>query len=262
MSVKSNSGWDNHQGINFLLYHKILISLSFDDFYSIVWIEHYGEMTINFERYKLQGHYLIFLCPEEILEVSGYVECNVITIPTNFEMIESIDFVRAFGNVEKCFQLDEMTFLKISLLFSELRPIIGDNANAEELQQKLSDIFRICPIRKKSSNENELMLVYNFISLVHKHYKMHHDMSFYSKNLVTSPKQITEKFHLLDIIPPYEFIKKRILVEAKRQFLYTDKAAKTVCFDIGFNDPAYFARFFKKNTGMTSRAFKEQYKTD
>ncbi|MDH7447918.1 helix-turn-helix domain-containing protein [Aquimarina sp. 2201CG14-23] len=257
MLNNSTSNWHKNQRINFHAYNGISVIISFDDLYSIVWIEHYGDICINFEHQKLNGHYLIFLCPEEIMTVQNYAICRVITVPNNFEIVKSTGFIHAFGNVKKCFELDTITFHKVSVLFTELEQETDHNNNSDKLPKILSEISNLCPILTGTPNDHSLMLVYSFISLVHKHYKMHHEMSFYSKNLTATSKYISEKFHGLGIMSPHEFIKNRILVEAKRQLLYTDKTAKTICFDVGFNDPAYFARFFKKNTGMTSREFKE-----
>ncbi|MDH7447919.1 helix-turn-helix domain-containing protein [Aquimarina sp. 2201CG14-23] len=257
MLTNLTSNWNKYQRINFYEYNDMAVTISFDDLYSIVWIEHYDKALINFEYQKLNGHYLIFLCPEEIMTIQNYAMCKVITVPNNFEIVKSTGFIHTFGNVKKCFELDPITFHKISVLFTELEQVVDHNNNSDKLPKILSEISSLCPILTGSPNNHNLMLVYSFISLVHKHYKMHHEMSFYSKYLTATPKYISEKFNGLGIMSPHEFIKNRILVEVKRQLLYTDKTAKTICFDVGFNDPAYFARFFKKNIGMTSREFKE-----
>ncbi|MEW7290183.1 helix-turn-helix domain-containing protein [Aquimarina sp. 2304DJ70-9] len=257
MLTNSTSNWNKYQRINLHIYKDTPVTISFDELYSIVWIEHYGDIVVNFEHKKLNGHYLMFLCPEEILEIHEYTVCKVVTVPNDFDIVESSDFIHTFGNVRNCFELNEVTFQKIRELYAELAQVTDRNNNSDKLPKILSEISSLCPVLTGNPNDHNLMLVYSFISLVHKYYKMYHEMSFYSKNLTTTPKYISEKFHGLGIMPPHEFIKNRILIEVKRQLLYTDKTAKTICFDVGFNDPAYFARFFKKNTGMTSREYRE-----
>jgi len=46
------------------------------------------------------------------------------------------------------------------------------------------------------------------------------------------------------------------LSEAKNQLLFTNKSIKDICFDLGFSDPAYFSRFFKKNGLISAQNFR------
>ena len=43
--------------------------------------------------------------------------------------------------------------------------------------------------------------------------------------------------------------------EAKRRLYYAESSIKELAYDLGFNDPDYFSRLFKKVTGQTIAAF-------
>jgi AraC family transcriptional activator of pobA len=45
-----------------------------------------------------------------------------------------------------------------------------------------------------------------------------------------------------------KLINDRILLEAKRMILHSDVSIKEIAYDLGFQDPAYFTRFIKKQT--------------
>jgi AraC-like DNA-binding protein len=49
----------------------------------------------------------------------------------------------------------------------------------------------------------------------------------------------------------------RLGLEAKRLMHFTDKQNQEIAFDLGFNDPAHFSRFFKKMTQMTPSEYRE-----
>jgi AraC family transcriptional activator of pobA len=51
-------------------------------------------------------------------------------------------------------------------------------------------------------------------------------------------------------------IRQRMLTEAKRQLVFTNQAITEISYDLGFSDPSHFARFFRKNTGMTPQGFR------
>ena len=51
-------------------------------------------------------------------------------------------------------------------------------------------------------------------------------------------------------------IRERLALEARRQLLHSDATSAEVGYALGFKDPAYFARFFKRETGVTPTAFR------
>lgn len=55
-------------------------------------------------------------------------------------------------------------------------------------------------------------------------------------------------------------ITERLVLEAKRILTYSDKPIKQIAEQLGFNDPAYFIRFFKKHTGLTPAGFKKGFR--
>jgi AraC family transcriptional activator of pobA len=57
-------------------------------------------------------------------------------------------------------------------------------------------------------------------------------------------------------LSPKEFITNRMILEARRRLYYAESSSvKELAFDLGFNDPDYFSRLFKKVTGKTVPAF-------
>lgn len=57
-------------------------------------------------------------------------------------------------------------------------------------------------------------------------------------------------------LSPKEFITHRLILEARRRLHYGQyTTVKELAFDLGFSDPDYFSRLFKKTTGKTVAAF-------
>lgn len=55
---------------------------------------------------------------------------------------------------------------------------------------------------------------------------------------------------------PMQIVHGRILLEAKRELLYTSKSVSEIAYAIGFDDPAYFTRFFSQRTGTSPSKFR------
>lgn len=124
--------------------------------------------------------------------------------------------------------------------------------------------FIINSVRIKKENhtlkeDSDTRLFKDFSLLVEQNFKTIHTVTEYAKRLGLSPKSITKHFQKLGIKTPSDFIKTRILLEAKRLLIYTDKSVKEIAFELGYNDPAYFSRFFTKAIAKSPLQFKKEY---
>ena len=56
--------------------------------------------------------------------------------------------------------------------------------------------------------------------------------------------------------PPIHLVHARVLLEAKRQLYYTARPVSEIAYELGFDDAAYFTRFFTRRAGISPRAFR------
>ena len=56
-------------------------------------------------------------------------------------------------------------------------------------------------------------------------------------------------------ISPKEWMTNRLMMEAQRKLQYSSLSVKELAYELGFNDPDYFSRLFKKNTGKSISTF-------
>lgn len=54
----------------------------------------------------------------------------------------------------------------------------------------------------------------------------------------------------------------RTMLEAKRRLIYTRSNLDQIAYDLGFKDPAYFSRFFKRETGLTPGQMRKEMSHD
>lgn len=57
---------------------------------------------------------------------------------------------------------------------------------------------------------------------------------------------------------PQEHIRQRVVAEAKKRLKDPAMSVSEIAYSIGFGYPTYFTRFFRKETGMTPTAFRNQ----
>ena len=51
-------------------------------------------------------------------------------------------------------------------------------------------------------------------------------------------------------------INERILLEAKRLLIYSDKTADEIAKILGYKEAGHFSKFFKRNEGISPKEFK------
>jgi AraC family transcriptional regulator, transcriptional activator of pobA len=54
-----------------------------------------------------------------------------------------------------------------------------------------------------------------------------------------------------------ELITDRVMLEAARLLRHTDRTVGEIAFEVGFSDPLYFSRAFKRSDGRSPQAYRE-----
>lgn len=161
--------------------------------------------------------------------------------------------------------LDEAKQYKIDLLLKvfldEFETV--DNIQQDMLQMLLKRLIIIITrlakeqfLNEEALPESKLSIVRQYNLLVEKNYKVEHRVKFYADQLNRSPKTLANLFALYNDKSPLTIIQERVLLEAKRLLLYTDKSAKEIAYELGFADAAHFSAFFKKLTSHAPSDFR------
>lgn len=243
--------------------------------YAIYWIqEGSGTYNIDFESYTFNDNVMFFLSPGQIFTVDSeqIKTAYKLTFVRDFYCIQTHDKEVAcngvlFNNiyetpfVKPCEKDTKKLNFILESLIEEFQQ--KETAQYDMLQSYLKQ-FIISAVRVQKENnvlkeDLETRLFKDFSLLVEQNYKTMHSVTDYANRLGISPKSITKHFQKAGIKTPSDFIKNRIVLEAKRMLIYTDKTVKEIAFDLGFNDPAYFTRFFTKAMSKSPLQFKKDY---
>lgn len=246
------------------------------DAYNIFWIkEGKGTYHIDFEEFSFDGNVLFFLSPGQVFTVDTeeIKEAYRLTFVRDFYCIQTHDKEIScngvlFNNIYETpfIELEEKESKKLDFILSELTDEfkLNEAAQYDMLQSYLKQfIIHAVRVRKERhiiKDDVESKLFKDFSTLVEFNFKKLHSVTDYAERLGVSPKSITKHFQKIGTVKPSDFIKNRIILEAKRQLIYSDDSVKEIAFDLGFNDPAYFTRFFTKATAFSPLSFKKQQK--
>jgi AraC family transcriptional regulator, transcriptional activator of pobA len=107
------------------------------------------------------------------------------------------------------------------------------------------------------ANVKEPFILQNLKNAIEENYRKKHSASDYAKILNITPKALSKitKTHFNKTV--MDLIAERIIVEAKRDLYLTSKPVKLIAHELGFNDEFYFSRFFKTNTAISPKIYRE-----
>ena len=94
--------------------------------------------------------------------------------------------------------------------------------------------------------------------LLEEHFRKERQLAFYAGKLAMTPDRLNDHVKRATGVTAGHLIRQRVLTEAKRQLVFTGQAIHEIAYDLAFSDPSHFARFFRKQTGTTPQAFREQ----
>jgi len=95
-----------------------------------------------------------------------------------------------------------------------------------------------------------------FSRLVEAHYREHLPVSLYATRLKITTVRLNSICRRLLGQSALEVLHQRLLLEAKRNLVYTALSVAQIADLLGFSEAAYFTRFFKRLTGTTPKEFR------
>lgn len=98
--------------------------------------------------------------------------------------------------------------------------------------------------------------VERFQRLVDRDHARRHRVAEYARELGVSPGHLNALCGATLRRSASRVVRQRLVLEAKRLLAHSDLTAAQVAFRLGFEDPAYFARFFRREAGVPPTAFR------
>jgi AraC family transcriptional activator of pobA len=95
-----------------------------------------------------------------------------------------------------------------------------------------------------------------WVALLESHYREHWPVSRYAEQLGLSTERLNRMVRNETGQNAQSLIHTRLAREACRRLVHVAAPVSRLAFDLGFQDPAYFCRFFKRHTGLGPREYR------
>ena len=180
---------------------------------------------------------------ETIFKLYGYFHNRAnITLPTN----------RCFNRLSS---LCEMMYDEIQ----------QTNPNLSIIRQLLTTLITMVynekPENLELETDNAHSQTYaNFLHILEENFRRPVKISFYAEKLFMSERNLNLICQEVMQQSVGEIIETRKLTEAKNLLINTNKTIAEIGFELGYNEKAYFSKVFKRKTGQTPTAFRNEMK--
>ncbi|MBL7816829.1 MAG: helix-turn-helix domain-containing protein [Saprospiraceae bacterium] len=154
-------------------------------------------------------------------------------------------------------EANALIFTYFDLLFKEYdRSDRSEKALQSLLFLLLSEVQR-CG-QPQETNKKHVFVFKQFVTCLEQYYAQKWTASDYANALNVSPRHLNRIVQSMTHQSLTEVIQHRIVLEAKRLLTFTNLNVKQISDTLGFEDSAYFARYFRKETGIAPTEFREK----
>ena len=240
----------------------------------ILGVEGSMEHFIDFKTATYQSPYISFVTKGKIHQVKPVVvdnQCIMWVLRFKSEFIPEITFLlysyyHDHANIQmsqnSCFQ---RMVLLCEMMSDELHQPDPDFSIIKHLLSALFTMIESQRKKLKTENgnlqKNQDVTFKNFLKILEENFRRGEGVDFYAEKLFMSSRNLNLICQNILQLSVTEIIETRKLIEAKNLLTTTDKSIAEIGFELGFEDPSHFSKFFKTNVGKSLQDFKENIKS-
>ena len=241
-------------------------------FYQIIWFKsNNGNHFIDFESYDIKEDRIFFVAKNQVhyfdkrFDYRGYlIHFNESFLLSNETDINFFLTYSIFNNKKEPFfqtpkNLENTLLNYLSQIEAE---VVHTNkfGNSSILSNLLKSMLLVierekrknAEVDEKPDNSNYL----KFRNLLENNFHKKWTVFDYAKELTISTKTLNSIVKSEIGTTVSQVISDRIILEAKRKLTHSNSYINQIAFDLGFNDPYYFTKFFKKHVKCSPAEFR------
>ncbi|MFD0701433.1 helix-turn-helix domain-containing protein [Myroides pelagicus] len=231
-------------------------------------------VEVDFETYSCEQDTLFFFNEDQLFGIDDKARGELLYFHGDFYCIEIHDKELAcdgilYSNVLSLPQIGLGS--RQTLLFTNLFQQIKEELINKDMwsQEKIRILIKFIMIEStrlwvsQSKDERQRIVekrefTRRFSQLVDKYYASKHKVSDYAALMNVSTATLNKRISSDEEQSPSCIIVGRIMLEAKRLLVYTDKSVKEIAHSLGYIDTSYFNRYFKIQSGCTPLEFRDR----
>jgi AraC-like DNA-binding protein len=250
------------------------------DFFEIIWLrEGRGQVRSDLRSFRVEPRTLFFTSPGQVhaWDLAGDACGDIASFSEEFFAVSSdhpgllakMPFLYA-GPLDPILHLEPREARRIDSIFRQLHDGAADEAPGRDDLVRAYLTILLTSARQffdrrapeKNSPPAADLLSRRFRLALEEHFPRLLEVGEFAELLHVSRTHLNEHLRLETGRSASEIIHERIVLEAKRLLTHTSLPVAQIAYRLGFQDPSYFGRFFRRSTAQTPGEFRDRAQTD
>ena len=254
--------WDAHEGVPDEPHRHAYFTLMLVE-------QAEGDHRIDFQSISLGKHQAFLLKPGQVHQLinTSRPKGHVLVFQQQFTLEQAItcQLANPRPTGDACIQITEEQFGMLANYVEHIANELDDKSDfhltavGAWLKLIFVELDRTLVANSTTPHESHAgQTVYQqFFDSLEEHYATYHKVSDYASLLHLSNSYLQEAISAKTGKSVKTHIQEKLALEAQRRLLFSDVTGKELAFELGFDDPAHFSKFFKKQTGHSITSFKQ-----
>lgn len=221
--------------------------------------------TVDLQQFEVNSNEMLFILPHQVHEMPdaghgvdyfkiGFDESCLSQLPKQYPFL-----INPLNNQK--ISILQPASRRLRSIFEMLLELLSNMDTDPELvlahlNSLLTEINSAYFGTDKNPADDKLSKYIDFKLFVENNLTGHPTIRDIAEELAINPNSLYHIVKHYSGLSPKEFITNRLILEARRRLYYRESTSiKNLAFDLGFNDPEYFSRLFRKVTGKTIGEF-------
>ena len=242
-------------------------------FFQLLWFKEKGKHYIDYEVIEHAENTLFFInqnqvhyfCTESSNEGylfhfnTSFISKLSSELPSRF----SISIFNEMGPPFLSLAIEEVKLFEI-ISKSIMKELTEKKENYADIvmHQFLVLLYQIERLKREQTtfdidSNSDFSKVVQFKQLIMEQFDQNLHINEIAKELGLSPKKLNALIKQYTSLTPASLIKEMKILEAKRMLASKSRSIKEIAYSLGFDQPTYFTKYFKKETTKTPKQFQE-----
>lgn len=246
-------------------------------FYHILWFQK-GSPThlVDFNPVKIKPNTILFLNKDTVqrFEKKGGFDGKAILFTDSFfcKTEADIKYLQSSILFNDLFSVSHIQISKTASLFAQLFQLMETELENEKdilqsdiLKNLLHNFLLLSERERRKQNYTEakkdadLDYVMLFKDLLENQFHNQKLVNNYARQLSVTEKRLNQATSKILGKSPKQMIDERVMLEAKRLLAHTNESVKEIGYNLGFDEPTNFIKYFRKHSNSTPIEFREQF---
>lgn len=232
------------------------------------------KIAFNLTHYRVCTNDLIAIPPETFIQfLSASEDLQLHIVVFSQKLIQEVkigkDIMDKFHIIGKHFVLPlpnitfvlyEEMFILLAHLYQNAGHLVSQTILHTLLNLFIQGTSEVCPPQtniKEITGSRHFQQYRLFIRLVHSFYAQQHQVAFYAREMNIKSTALCRLVKKESGHTAMEIINSTLIMDAKTQLRTCHSPVKDIALNLGFNNAAFFNKFFKRHVGMTPQMFRK-----